>query len=69
MPVFAYAGKFRGGKPVTAEISASDRTAAIDQLRSQGVTVTTIEEKKKKSVLFAEKKQKITDKDIVIFTR
>jgi len=66
MPVFAYAGKARGGKSVTAEITADNRDAAIDQLRSQGVTVTTIEEKKKKAV---EKKQKVTDKDIVIFTR
>ncbi|HEX9285216.1 MAG TPA: type II secretion system F family protein [Nitrospirales bacterium] len=68
MPVFAYAGKAKG-KPVTAEISAADRTAAIDQLRSQGVTVTTIEEKKKAKSLLGEKKQRITDKDIVIFTR
>ncbi len=66
MPVFAYAGKARGGKSVTAEITADNRDAAIDQLRAQGVTVTTIEEKKKKA---AEKKQKVTDKDIVIFTR
>jgi len=69
MPVFAYAGKAKGGKPLTAEINAADRTAAIDQLRSQGVTVTSIEEKKKKSGLFGEQKKKITDKDIVIFTR
>ena len=69
MPVFAYAGKARGGKSVTAEISADNRDAAIDQLRSQGVTVTTIEEKKKKASVFGEKKQKVTDKDIVIFTR
>ncbi|TRZ98519.1 MAG: type II secretion system F family protein [Nitrospiraceae bacterium] len=67
MPVFAYAGKARGGKFVTAEISADNRDAAIDQLRSRGVTATTIEEKKK--AVFGEKKQKITDKDIVIFTR
>ncbi len=66
MPVFAYAGKARGGKSVTAEITADNRDAAIDQLRAQGVTVTTIEEKKKKA---SEKKQKVTDKDIVIFTR
>ncbi len=46
MPVFAYAGTAKGGKPVTAEIEAADRTAAIDQLRSQGITVKTIEEKK-----------------------
>ncbi len=45
MPVFAYAGKARGGKAVTADIEAADRTAAIDQLRSEGITVTTIEEK------------------------
>ena len=69
MPVYAYAGKAKGGKPLTAEINAADRTAAIDQLRSQGVTVTSIEEKKKKSALFGERKQKITDKDVVIFTR
>ena len=66
MPVFAYAGKARGGKSVTAEVSADNRDAAIDQLRSQGVTVTSIEEKKKKA---ADKKQKVTDKDIVVFTR
>jgi type IV pilus assembly protein PilC len=66
MPVFAYAGKARGGKSVTAEIEAADRTAAIDKLRSQGVTVTTIGEKKKAAWV---KKQKITDKDIVVFTR
>jgi type IV pilus assembly protein PilC len=68
MPVFAYAGKAKGGKSVTAEISADNREAAIDQLRSQGVTVTSIEEKKKGKA-FGEKKQKVTDKDIVVFTR
>ena len=66
MPVFAYAGKARGGKSVTAEVSADNRDAAVDQLRSQGVTVTSIEEKKKKA---AGKAQKVTDKDIVVFTR
>lgn len=68
MPVFSYAGKAKGGKSVTAEVTADNRDAAIDQLRSQGVTVTSIEEKKKKAA-FGEKKQAITDKDIVIFTR
>ncbi len=68
MPVFAYAGKARGGKSVTADIDAADRTAAIDKLRSEGITVTNIEEKKKKAV-FGERKQKVTDKDIVVFTR
>jgi len=66
MPVFAYAGKARGGKSVTADIEAADRTAAIDKLRSEGITVTNIEEKKKAAPA---KKQKVTDKDIVVFTR
>ncbi|MBI3812536.1 MAG: type II secretion system F family protein [Nitrospirae bacterium] len=66
MPVFAYAGKAKGGKSVTAEVNADNREAAIDQLRSQGVTVTSIDEKKKKAAV---KKQKVTDKDIVVFTR
>lgn len=66
MPVFAYAGKARGGKSVTADIEAADRTAAVDKLRSEGITVTTIEEKKKAAPA---KKQNVTDKDIVVFTR
>src|SRR5438309_5244609 len=69
MPVFAYAGTARGGKSVTAEINADTREVAIEQLRSQGITVKSIEEKKKKSKAFGEKKQKITDKDLVVFTR
>src|SRR2546425_1715709 len=69
MPVFAYAGTARGGKSVTAEINADTRELAIEQLRSQGITVKSIEEKKKAKALFGERKQKITDKDIVVFTR
>jgi type IV pilus assembly protein PilC len=69
MPVFAYAGTARGGKSVTAEINADTREKAIEQLRSQGITVRSIEEKKKSKSLFGEKKQKITDKDLVVFTR
>jgi type IV pilus assembly protein PilC len=69
MPVFAYAGTARGGKSVTAEINADTRESAIEQLRSQGITVRSIEEKKKAKGFFGEKKQKITDKDLVVFTR
>src|SRR5207245_942747 len=67
MPVFAYAGTARGGKSVTAEINADTRESAIEKLRSQGITVKSIQEKKAKA-LFGEKKQKITDKDLVVFT-
>ncbi|HEY3198355.1 MAG TPA: type II secretion system F family protein [Nitrospirales bacterium] len=68
MPVFAYAGRGVGGQTARGELNAADRDAAIGQLRSQGITVATIEEKKKTKA-FGEKKQKITDKDLVIFTR
>jgi len=68
MPVFAYAGRGVAGQTARGELNAADRDAAIVQLRSQGVTVATIEEKKK-SKAFGEKKQKITDKDLVVFTR
>ena len=68
MPVFAYAGRGVAGQTARGELNASDRDAAIVQLRSQGVTVATIEEKKK-SKAFGDKKQKITDKDLVVFTR
>src|SRR5256712_13743238 len=69
MPVFAYAGTARGGKSITAEINADTREVAIEQLRSQGITVKSIEERKKAKGLFGERKQRISDKDIVIFTR
>jgi len=68
MPVFAYAGTARGGKSVTAEINADTRESAIEKLRSQGITVKSSQEKKAKA-LFGEKKQRITDKDLVVFTR
>src|SRR5439155_405184 len=69
MPVFAYAGTARGGKSVTAEINADTRESAVEQLRSQGITVKSIEERKKGKGLFGERKQSISDKDIVVFTR
>jgi type IV pilus assembly protein PilC len=67
MPVFAYAGRALGGQTARGELNAADRDAAVVQLRSQGITVATIEEKKKVKVF--EKKQRITDKDLVVFTR
>jgi type IV pilus assembly protein PilC len=66
MPVFTYAGKGRGGQPAKGELDAPDRDAAITQLRTLGVTVANIEEKKKQK---GTKKKSITDKDLVIFTR
>ena len=66
MPVFAYAGRERGGQPATGELDAADRDTAIAQLRTQGITISNIGEKKKPK---GGKKQKVTGKDLVIFTR
>jgi len=67
MPVFAYAGRGRGGQPISGELNAADKDTALSELRSQGITaITKIEPKKAPK---AGKKQKITDKDLVIFTR
>ena len=68
MPIFAYAGRVLGGQTTRGELNADDRDAAITQLRSQGITVATIEERKRRKA-FGGRKQKITEKDLVVFTR
>jgi type IV pilus assembly protein PilC len=68
MPIFAYAGRALGGQTARGEVNADDRDAALVQLRSQGITVASIEERKRRK-LFGEKRQKISDKDLVVFTR
>ena len=69
MPVFAYAGRALGGQAARGELSAADRNAAIVQLRTQGITVASIEEKKKAKALTEKRRKRITDKDLVVFTR
>jgi len=42
-----YAGKARNGQAAKGELDAADRDVAIGQLRTQGIRVASIEEKKK----------------------
>ena len=61
---FKWSGKTSAGKVQTGELSGNSKDEVVAALRKQGITVTVINEKKT-----AKKKQKITDKDLVVFTR
>ena len=66
MPVFAYQG--RGARGVmSGEIEATDRTAAVGELRNRSILVTKITEKAaaKTTTRFA----KVTDREMAIYTR
>jgi type IV pilus assembly protein PilC len=73
MPVFLWEGKDRTGTPQKGEIEAENESAVRLQLRSKRVTPTRVRLKPKG--LFAggigggARQQKITPKDVVIFTR
>lgn len=66
--VFRWSGKTVDGKSQKGEITAESRDDVISALRRQGITPTLIEDKKS-SALKGKKKQKITERDLVIFTR
>ncbi len=68
MPTFTYKTRIRG-QVKEGEIEAEDEKAAIAKLRQQRVRVTTVKQKGKQSALFGPKKQKASERDIVIFTR
>ncbi len=61
---FKWSGKTSEGKVQNGEISANSKEEAISALRNQGITLTLINEKAPK-----QKKQKITERDLVVFTR
>ncbi len=67
--MFVWAGKTSAGVIKTGEMSAGSRDELISILKKQGLTPTSISEKKAAFKLFSPKKQKITEKDLVIFTR
>jgi len=67
MPVFAYQG--RGARGVTSgEIEASDRTAAVGELRTRAILVTKIAEKAGGKTV-AKLGGKVNDRDMAIYTR
>ena len=66
---FVWAGKTSSGVIKTGEMPAGSKDELISILKKQGITATSISEKKAGVKLFGPKKQKITEKDLVIFTR
>ncbi|MBI3592234.1 MAG: type II secretion system F family protein [Nitrospirae bacterium] len=66
---FKWAGKTLQGVIKTGEISAGSKDEVVSILRKQGIIPTIVEEKKAPKSLFGPKKQKVTEKDLVIFTR
>ena len=68
MAIFVYTGRTRGGQTITGEMEAGDRNAVVARLRSQQVIATAVRSKPKDITIpgFGEK---VTDRDIVVFTR
>ncbi len=66
---FVWAGKTSSGAIRTGEKPAGSKDELISLLKKQGIIPTSISEKKAGLKLFGHKKRKITEKDLVIFTR
>lgn len=67
---FSWTGKTSQGSILNGDMVANNKEEVINALRNQGIIPTIINEKKSEGIqLFGKKKQKITDKDIVVFTR
>ncbi|MFQ5450408.1 MAG: type II secretion system F family protein [Nitrospinaceae bacterium] len=68
MPTFTYRTRVRG-QLKKGEVDAEDERSAVAKLKQQKIRVTSIKKKGGSSALFGPAKQKITGRDIVIFTR
>ncbi|UCD11797.1 MAG: type II secretion system F family protein [Nitrospinaceae bacterium] len=68
MPIFTYNTRIRG-QLKKGEVEAEDEKSAVAKLKLQNIRVTSIRKKKARSEFFGPKKQKITGRDLVIFTR
>ena len=68
MPVFIWKGKNRRAQEIQGEIEAKDKAEVEAKLRAQGVAPTKIK-KKPKDLEIPFLQQKVTIKDIVVFTR
>ncbi len=66
---FTWSGRTPSGAVKSGETVAGSKDELISILRKQGITPTVISEKKAVLKLFGPRKQKVTDKDLVIFTR
>jgi type IV pilus assembly protein PilC len=68
MAVFAYTGRTRGGQTITGEMEAATREAVVARLRSQQVIATGVRAKPK-DITIPGLGGKVSDRDIVVFTR
>jgi len=68
MAVFVFSGRTRGGQTITGEMEAANREAVVARLRSQQVIATAVRTKPK-DITIPGLGAKVTDKDIVVFTR
>jgi type IV pilus assembly protein PilC len=69
LPTFTYKTKLKG-KEVEGEVEAENEKSAITQLRQKNIRVDKVKKKKAPSSgIFGPKKQKVTDRDMVLFTR
>lgn len=68
MAIFVYTGRTRGGQTITGEMEAGNREAVVARLRSQQVIATAVRTKPK-DITIPGLGAKVTDRDIVVFTR
>jgi type IV pilus assembly protein PilC len=68
VPNFTYNTRVRG-RIKKGEVEAEDQKSAIAKLKMQNIRVTSIRKKREANAFFGPKKQKITGRDLVIFTR
>ncbi len=68
MAVFVYTGRTRGGQTITGEMEAATREAVVARLRSQQVIATGVRAKPRE-ISIPGFGGKVTEKDIVVFTR
>ncbi len=68
MPTFTYNTKIRG-QSRNGEVEAETAKAAILKLRQQNIRVTMVKKKKSRSDFFGPPKQRITERDLIVFTR
>ena len=70
MPIYLYAGKTKRGRVTKGELEAADERIARIQLKRRNIEVTKLKAKPKdifENISFMQ--PKVTNKDIVIFTR
>ncbi len=69
LKTFKWTGKTLKGIAQTGEMATNTKDDVISTLKKHGIIPTSVNEKEASLQLFGPKKQKITDKDIVVFTR